>query len=73
MCANSYNVARHEFPGQDLLLVAVAYDCGFHGNITLQARNDVGSLLFLVETDKGVQSQDTANDTEINPVVETHS
>jgi hypothetical protein len=30
-------------------------------------------LLFLVPTDNGVEQQDTANDTEVDPILETGS
>lgn len=43
------------------------------GNLLLQLVDNRTSLEFLNETDNGVEEQQTANDTEINPVLKTGS
>lgn len=50
-----------------------AHDRSLHSNVTSQGSDNVGSLLLLVPSDNGVEEQNTANDTEINPITETGS
>lgn len=73
MHGRAYNITRHEFTGFDVLFRSVADDASLHRDITLQAGNNVGSLLLLVPTDDGVEHQDTNNDTGINPILQTKS
>ncbi|KAH0357736.1 plasma membrane H+-ATPase Pma1, partial [Aureobasidium melanogenum] len=65
------NVTGDELTGEDVLLLTVADDSGSHGDITLKRGNDIGSLLFLVPTDDGVQHKNTDDDTEIDPITQT--
>lgn len=71
--ASAYNITDDQLTGQDGLLLAVADDGTLHGNVTLQAGDDVGSLLFLIVTNEGVEQQDAENDTEIDPVIQATS
>lgn len=69
----TYNVTNNQFTGQDFLLLTVTDNDSAHGDVTLERRDDVGSLLLLVPTDQGVQQQDTTDHTQINPVTQTSS
>jgi hypothetical protein len=51
--------------------MTVSNNISLHGDITLQTSDDIGGLLLLVPTDNGVEHQNTDNDTEIDPVLET--
>jgi hypothetical protein len=64
----AYNVPGDEFPGLDFVLPPSANDDRFHGNVTLEAGDDVGGLLFLVPTDGGVEQQDGDDDAKVDPV-----
>lgn len=55
------------------MLLAVTDNSASHGNVTLERGDDIGSGLFLVEGDESVEQQDTADDTEIDPVTKTDS
>jgi len=70
---NDDNVTSNELTSKDLLLLAVADNNSTHSNITLERSHDISGLLLLVPTDQGVKSQDTTDDTEINPVTKTSS
>lgn len=63
----TYNISGNQFTGLDLLFLTITDDGGSHGDITLQGSDDIGSLLFLVPTDNGVEEQNTNNDTKIDP------
>lgn len=67
------DITRNQFTGEDGLLLVVTDDGSLHGNVTLERSDDISSLLLLVPTDNGVEQQDTANDTEINPILKTGS
>jgi hypothetical protein len=67
------NVTGDELTGEDGLLLVVTNDNCLHGNVTLEGGDDIGGLLFLVPTDNGVEQQDTANDTKVDPILETGS
>jgi hypothetical protein len=67
------DVTGDELTGENGLLLVVTNDDCLHGNVTLERGDDIGGLLFLVPTDNGVEQQDTANDTEVNPILETGS
>lgn len=69
----AYNVTRNKLASLDFLHMTVTNNFSLHGDVTLQAGNNVGSLLFLVPTDNGVEHQDTDNDTKIDPVTQTSS
>lgn len=57
------NVAGYQFSGFDFLLPALAYDSSFHGNVSLQTSHHVGSLLFLIPANNGIEEQDSNNKT----------
>jgi hypothetical protein len=67
----AYNVTWDQLPGLDFLDSAVSHHFSFHGDVTLQAGDDIGGLLFLVPTDGGVEHQDADNDAKINPIAQT--
>jgi len=67
------NVTGDELTGENGLLLVVADDNCLHGNVTLEGGDDISGLLLLVPTNNGVEQQDTANDTEVNPILETGS
>lgn len=69
----TYDITRNNLTSENLLLGAVTDDRGLHGNVTLEGRDDVGSLLLLVPTDDGVEHKNTDDDTEINPGAKTSS
>ncbi|KAF7571771.1 hypothetical protein PtrM4_092710 [Pyrenophora tritici-repentis] len=68
---NDDDITGNKLAGEDSLLLVVTNDDSLHGNVTLERGDDIGSLLLLVPTDNGVKQQDTADDTEINPILET--
>jgi hypothetical protein len=67
------DITGNELSGENGLLLVVTDDDSLHGNVTLERGDDISGLLLLVPTDNGVEQQDTANDTEINPILETGS
>jgi hypothetical protein len=69
----THNVTGDEFTSFNFDLLTIANDLSLHSDVTLQAGNDVGSLLFLVPTDNGVEHQNADNDTEIDPITQTSS
>lgn len=71
--ALAYNITGNELTSENVLLLAVTNNGTTHGNVTLERGDDIGSRLFLVEGDEGVEQQDTADDTEIDPVTQTDS
>lgn len=69
----THNIAWYKFSGPDLLFLAITNNTSLHGDISLQAGDDVGGLLLLVPTDDSVKQQDTNNDTGVDPVLKTKS
>jgi hypothetical protein len=65
------DVTGNELTGEDGLLLVVTDDSRLHGDVTLERGDDIGGLLFLVPTDDSVEKKNTANDTEIDPVLKT--
>ena len=65
------DVTGNDLAGKDGLLTAVTDDGGLHSDITTERGNDIGGLLLLVPTDEGVEQENTADDTEIDPIAET--
>jgi hypothetical protein len=65
----TYHVPRNQFTSQYFLLGAVPDDNSTHSNITLQTGNYIGSLLLLIPADSCIQTQDTDDDTEVDPVL----
>lgn len=65
------DVTGDELTGEDGLLLVVTDDSRLHGDVTLERGDDIGGLLFLVPTDDSVEKKNTANDTEIDPVLKT--
>ena len=69
----NYNVAWDELSRLDILFLTTTNRYGLHGNVTLQACDDIGGLLLLVPADSCVQHQDADNHTEVDPVTQTGS
>jgi hypothetical protein len=67
------DVTGDELTGEDRLLLVVTDDGRLHGDVTLEGSDDIGGLLFLVPTDDSVKKKNTADDTEIDPVLKTGS
>jgi hypothetical protein len=65
------DVTGDELTGENGLLLVVTNDGRLHGDVTLERGDDIGSLLFLVPTDDGVEQENTANDTKVDPVLKT--
>lgn len=65
------DVTSNKLTGEDLLLLTVTDNDSTHSNITLQRSNNIGGLLLLVPTDKGVKKKNTTDDTKIDPVTQT--
>lgn len=70
---NTHNIAWYKFSSPDFLFLAIANNASLHCDVSLQAGDDIGSLLLLVPTDDSVEQQDTNDDTGINPVLKTKS
>jgi hypothetical protein len=65
------NVTGDELTSLDVGFLAITNDSRLHGDVTLERSDDIGSLLFLVPTDDGVEKKNTNNHTEIDPVTKT--
>ena len=65
------DVTGDELTGENRLLLVVTDDGRLHGDITLEGSDDIGGLLFLVPTDDSVKKKNTADDTEIDPILKT--
>jgi hypothetical protein len=65
------DVTGDELTGKDRLLLVVTDDGRLHGDITLEGSDDIGGLLFLVPADDSVKKKNTADDTEIDPILKT--
>jgi len=71
--AMPYYVTRYEFSGLDILLVSISDDSSSHSDITFQTRDDVGSLLLLVPSDRRIEHQNCNDHTEVNPIAKAGS
>lgn len=69
----TYNVTGDDFTSENGNLGTIANDGRPHGDITLERSDDIGSLLFLIPADESVEKKDTADNTEIDPVLKTGS
>jgi hypothetical protein len=67
------NVAGDDFWGLDFLELAVTENSSLERECLLQFGDDGAGLVFLDETDGGVEEQQSANDTEVDPVLKTGS
>jgi hypothetical protein len=70
---STYDITGNQFSRQDCLLDAITDSLRADSNVSLQTSDDICGLLFLVETDEGVEEQDSDDDGEIDPVVKTKS
>jgi hypothetical protein len=53
------------------MVLAITNDMCSHRNISFQTGNNVGSLFLLIPTDGGVQTQNSNDDTKVNPIFQT--
>ena len=65
------NITRNEITGRDFLFLTISDDSCFECDISLKFSDDITSLLFLIPSNKGVEEQDSDNDTEIDPILKT--
>jgi hypothetical protein len=67
------NISRNDLGGFDFLELAVTKNGGLEGESLLQFLDNGSSLVFLDETDSGIEQQKSADDTEIDPILKTGS
>lgn len=67
------DITGNDLGSSDFLEGTVTEDDGLESESLLQFVDDGASLEFLDETNTGVEKQKTANDTEIDPILETSS
>lgn len=65
------DIAGDNLGGLNLLEGTVAEDDGLEGECLLELVDNRPGLEFLDKTNAGVEQEQSANDTEINPVLET--
>ena len=65
------NVTRNNFRGLDFLQSAIAQHGGLEGERLFQLVDNGTGLEFLDETDSRVEQQKRANDTKIDPILQT--
>ena len=65
------DVTRYDLGSLDLLQRTITQNNCLEGERLLELVDNGTGLEFLDETDEGVQKKQTADDTEINPVLET--
>lgn len=65
------DITRNDLGSFNFVQATVTKDDSLQGQSLLQFLDNGTSLEFLDETDTGVEEQETANDTEIDPVLET--
>ena len=70
---NLQNVAGNDLWSLDLLQLAVTKNGGLESKSLFQFLDNRAGLEFLDETDAGIEQQQGANDTEIDPILETGS
>jgi hypothetical protein len=70
---NLKNVTGDDFGGFDFLELAVTEDGGLESESLLEFFDNGAGLVFLDETDGGVEQQQGANNTEIDPILKTGS
>lgn len=73
MRIKTYDITGNKLTSENTDFLTLTNDGGLHGDITLEGGNDIGSLLFLVPTDNGVEEQNTSDDTEVDPSLKTES
>ena len=67
------DITRNDFWSLNLLKLAVTEDSGLESKSLLQLLDDGASLEFLDETDASVEQKQGADDTEVDPILETGS
>ncbi|CAI6098591.1 unnamed protein product [Clonostachys chloroleuca] len=70
---NLKDITGNDLVGLNLLQGTITEDSGLESESLLEFVDDRTGLVFLEETNTGVKQQETANNTEINPIFETGS
>ncbi|CAG9938832.1 unnamed protein product [Clonostachys rosea f. rosea IK726] len=70
---NLEDITGNDLVGLNLLQGTITEDSGLESESLLEFVDDRTGLVFLEETNTGVKQQETANNTEINPIFETGS
>jgi hypothetical protein len=70
---DTYHVTWDKFTSEDLPLGTVTNNKSTHSDISLQAGNHIGGLLFLIPADGSIKAENTDDHTEVNPVLQTSS
>ena len=70
---NLEDITGNDLRGLNLLEGAITEDDSLKGKGLLQLVDNRTGLVLLEETNAGVEHQETENDTEINPILETSS
>ncbi|CAH0001869.1 unnamed protein product [Clonostachys byssicola] len=70
---NLEDITGNDLVGLNLLQGTITEDSGLKSESLLEFVDDRTGLVFLEETNTGVKQQETANNTEINPIFETGS
>ncbi|VUC35121.1 unnamed protein product [Clonostachys rosea] len=70
---NLEDITGNDLVGLNLLQGTITEDSGLESESLLEFIDDRTGLVFLKEPDTGVKEQETANNTEINPIFETGS
>jgi hypothetical protein len=66
--AHAHDVARHQLRGVDLQPLPVAFDPAFERELFLEGIERAARLVFLPETDCGVEQQQQDDDDEVRPM-----
>ena len=67
------DVTGNDLWGLNLDELTITENSSLESESLLQFGNDRAGLIFLNETDSGVKQQQSANDTEVDPVLKTSS
>lgn len=69
----TYHITRDKLASQNFLFLAVTDHRRSHCNIALETSNNIGCLFFLVPANRSVETQDTDDNTKIDPVFQSSS
>jgi len=67
------NITRNNFGSFNFLELTITKNSGLEGERFLQFGDDGAGLVFLNETDSGVEQEQGADDTEVDPILKTGS
>lgn len=69
----TYHITRDKLASQNFLFLAIADHSCPHCNVSFETGNNVCCLFFLIPANGSVETQDTNDDTKIDPVIQTSS